>query len=105
MQGHEETKEEERLEIEEGEEEADIDKETADEILGEDDEITELEEGFMEGEIAAESVEDSRMVECALCHKILGENFIEQEIDGKIYRFCSQEHAEIFKKLKQERKI
>ena len=60
----------------------------------EDDEIDELEEGFMEGY----KKEDSEL--CALCKHVLvsAEETIELEIKDQIYKFCSEYCAEKFKK-------
>ncbi len=74
------------------------DIEKSPEIFEEGDKITELEEGFIEG---YESAKDPS--KCALCGKILrDENFIEEEIKGEYYRFCSPEHAEEFKKQQKK---
>lgn len=58
------------------------------ELLEDDDEITDVEEGFMEGYAAGE-----RTFACATCKKILDDNLVEEEFDGKIYRFCSDQCA------------
>lgn len=63
------------------------------EELMEEDEIDELEEGFMQGYEGGD-----KMAKCALCDKILASEFVEEEINGEIYRFCSDKHAEIYKK-------
>ena len=60
------------------------------------DEIDDWEAGFMEG-----YEEDDRAAKCAKCRKILEEDFIEEEIDGDEYRFCSRRCAETFKKPKK----
>ena len=57
----------------------------------EEDEITDLDEGFMKG-----YEEGEKMAKCPICGEALGDDFIEKEIDGEIYRFCSDEHAEEF---------
>ena len=54
------------------------------ELIDEEDEITDVEEGFMEGYSAGE-----RTFQCASCKKILNESLVEEEFDGKRYRFCS----------------
>lgn len=83
-----------------------IDEEFSDEITDEpvspeesfeDDEIDEIEEGFMEG-----YEEGERAATCALCKRLFGSDFIEEEIDGEIYRFCSENHAEAFKRKHAE---
>ncbi len=52
------------------------------------DEINEAEEGFMKG-----YDEDSNPTECTNCHIILEDQFIEENINGENYRFCSEECA------------
>ncbi|MEK6835891.1 MAG: hypothetical protein AABX55_02615 [Nanoarchaeota archaeon] len=64
------------------------------EELEENDEISEKEEGFMEGYDKEEAV-----ATCAKCRRILFDhNIIEEEINDKHYRFCSQECADKFMK-------
>ena len=64
----------------------------------EDDEIDELEEGFMQGYDGGE-----RLAKCALCKKVLTDEFVEEEINGEVYRFCSEEHADVYKhKIEEE---
>lgn len=63
----------------------------------EDDEVDELEEGFMEG-----YEEGERAANCGLCKKLLGTDFIEEEIEGKLYRFCTEAHAEAFQRKHQD---
>lgn len=86
--------------FEEGEHEGDIYDEEGREKLEEADEITEVEEGFVEGFEGGE-----RQAKCAECGVILvDEDFVEEELDGKHYRFCSEECASAFetgKKRKQ----
>jgi len=59
----------------------------------ESDEIDEVEEGFMKG-----YEEEGSMAECANCKKILTDEVVEQELDGELRRFCSEECAEKFEK-------
>ncbi len=59
----------------------------------EDDEIDEVEEGFMQGYGSGD-----RLAKCALCRKPLADDFVEEELDNEIYRFCSEEHAEAFRR-------
>tara|TARA_Y100000310_G_scaffold335294_1_gene416927 strand:+ start:916 stop:1158 length:243 start_codon:yes stop_codon:yes gene_type:complete len=61
------------------------------EAMEENDEITELEEGFIKGYNEGES-----MAKCAKCKKVLGEEIVEEEIDGNSYRFCSSDCATAF---------
>lgn len=75
-----------------GEKDEDVYDETSSEILEEDDEISDLEEGFAEG-----YKED--LSKCALCGKLIkSDEPVELEIKGEHYMFCSAEHANIFKK-------
>ncbi len=57
----------------------------------EDDEVDELEEGFMKGYEGGE-----KMAKCTLCKKPLGKSFVEEEIHGEVCRFCSEEHADAY---------
>jgi YHS domain-containing protein len=68
------------------------------EKLEEDDEIETWEEGFMEG-----AEDDGEQGKCALCGAALltPEQTFEREIDGKVYWFCSEEHAEKFLEKKK----
>ncbi len=88
--------------FEEGTHEGDIYDEEGREELEESDEITEVEEGFVEG-----YEEGEHEAKCAECKKVLvDEDFIEEELDGKNYRFCSEECAIAFetnKKVKRGR--
>ena len=65
-------------------EEEDIYSEKGREKLEEAEEISPEEEGFMEG---YENVDN--IVKCSMCGKVLSEDFIEEEISGKVHRFCS----------------
>lgn len=88
--------------FEEGEHEEDIYDEEGREELKESDEITEIEEGFVEG-----YEEGEHQVKCAKCNVVLVDgNLVEEELDGKHYRFCSEECASAFetgKKRKQSK--
>src|SRR3989338_5135100 len=85
--------------FEEGEHEDDIYDEEGRDKLEEADEITELEEGFVEG-----YEEGEHEAKCAKCGKVLvGENFIEEEIEDHHYRFCSEECASAFEHTKRKR--
>jgi len=83
-------------EIESGDREEDIYTEEGREVAEEDDMITNEEEGFMEG-----YEEQERATKCAKCKMLLEEDFIEEEIEGDEYRFCSERCAETFKKPKK----
>jgi hypothetical protein len=60
----------------------------------ENDEVDELEEGFMKGY----DQENSEL--CSSCHKVLTgyDDTIEIEINNKLYKFCSERCAIRFKK-------
>lgn len=58
----------------------------------ENEEISAEEEGFMKG-----YEEDESPTECARCHKLLGRNFVESEIDNETLRFCSEKCAAAYK--------
>jgi len=59
------------------------------------DEIDIEEEGFMQG-----YEEEKNPAECAYCGKILKKEIVEREIDGEIYMFCSDIHADKFERQK-----
>lgn len=64
----------------------------------EDDEIDDIEQGFMQG-----YEQGDKLAKCALCRKILTDRYVEEEIDGEIHHFCCENHAELFiKKLQKE---
>ena len=60
--------------------------------LEENDEIDELEEGFMQG------YENDNLAECSQCKKVLEDDIVEKEFDGDLYRFCSEKCADDFEK-------
>ena len=71
----------------------DIEKAYSDEgrdSLVEDDEMEPWEQGFMEG-----AEDDGQGAKCRRCGKILlgPDSIVEKEIDGTVYRFCSEECA------------
>lgn len=70
------------------EEEKNVYSGEAREELADSDEIDELEEGFMKG-----YEEESSMAECANCHRLLTDEIVEEELEEKTYRFCSEECA------------
>ena len=63
--------------------------------LVEDDEMEPWEQGFMEG-----AEDDGQGAKCRKCGKVLigPDSIVEREIDGEVYRFCSEECAEKFEK-------
>ena len=79
------------------EREADIYTEKGLEELEEDDEIAPWEEGFMEGAKGG-----GQGAKCRKCGKILIDDFIERQIGDQIYRFCSEECSETYKKKKSD---
>jgi hypothetical protein len=78
------TKEQAEEEIESGDMEEDIYTCAGREVAEENDEITELEEGFMEG-----YEDDEDAAKCSNCKKILEEDFSEGEFHGELLKFCS----------------
>ncbi len=73
----------------------DVYSENFNEELEEGDAIDGAEEGFMQG-----YNEEDLAAECANCKRILGQRYIEEKIDNKNYRFCSDQcatkYSEIF---------
>lgn len=59
----------------------------------ESDEITDVEEGFMEG-----YEEDEDAAKCSNCKKILEEDFLEEEFHGELLKFCSDKCAREYEK-------
>jgi hypothetical protein len=80
-------------EIKEGNKDEDIYTEEGREAAEDDDAITNVDEGFMEGYESGE-----KAAKCAKCNKVLEDDLVEKEIDGEDYRFCSEQCAETFKK-------
>lgn len=79
------------------EEQDDVYSDEAIEEKLEDDEIDELEEGFMKG-----YNQEEKVGECANCGQILTEeDIIEEEINGKSYQFCCEECASEFEERKK----
>ncbi len=87
--------------FEEGTHEGDIYDDEGQEELVEDDEISDAEEGFMEG---LEHGEHEAV--CAECKKVLTDtdNVIEEEINNERYMFCSEECANSFEVGKQRKR-
>lgn len=86
-----------KLKMSDGEEDTDVYRKAGREELMEDDEISPGEEGFMEGE-----VEEGDNSKCAFCGTALvdAEDVIEEEINDRLYWFCSARHADYFRKKK-----
>ena len=68
------------------------------EKLEDDDEISPAEAGFMEG-----AEDDGEQGKCAHCGAALldASGTFEREIDGKVYWFCSEDHAEKYVEKKK----
>lgn len=79
------TKEQIEEDMELGKKEGDVYTEAGREVAEDSDEITDVEEGFMEG---YEEGEDAAL--CANCQKVLEEDFLEEERDGETLKFCSE---------------
>lgn len=90
---HKKTLEEEEEAIKEGDIEEEVYSEAGREELEEEDEITDLDEGFMKG-----YDEGAKMAKCPVCNKVIEKDFVERDIDDETYRFCCEEHAEKYVK-------
>ena len=72
-------------------------EEGREELIEDEDEITNIEEGFMKG-----YDEEEKLSECCNCGKVLvKEEVVEEEFDGVVYRFCSPECASEFEKNRE----
>jgi len=77
-----------------GEREEDIySDEGREELMEEEDEITDIDEGFMKG-----YEEGEKIAECQNCGAILLDEVVERIIDDETYRFCSSKCASEFEK-------
>lgn len=56
------------------------------ELLEDEDELDDVDEGFMKGYNESEVV-----IKCAQCKKIIEDNVIEEDFDDETLKFCSQE--------------
>lgn len=84
--------------MEKQEEEGGIYTEEGREKLEEDeDTLTNLDSGFMQG-----YNEGSRLAICSFCKKPLQDDFVEEKIENELYRFCSDEHAELYMEKKNK---
>lgn len=63
-------------------------EEGREELIEDEDEITDVDEGFMKG-----YEEEEKMSECCQCGKVLGGEVVEEEFDGDVLRFCSSKCA------------
>ncbi len=86
--------------MEKGDVEEDIySEEGREELMDEEDEITDLDEGFMKG-----YEEEEKTAECQNCGALLiNENIVEEELGDEVYRFCSSECASEFETKKQKK--
>ncbi len=76
--------------MEEGTKDEDVYSEEGQEQLVADDEITDIEEGIMQGYNQDEAT-------CANCNKVLiDENIVEEDLEGKHFRFCCEDCARNF---------
>ena len=87
-----------KKEMEEGKLEEDVYTKEGSELLESDDEINELEEGFMEGYIQSGDGKDGHVAKCSNCGKIIKDKFVEMQIKKEIFRFCSTSCADKFKR-------
>ena len=67
------------------------------EELMDEDEINDVDEGFMAGYEGG-----NKVAECQQCHAILKEEVVEEEFDGEVYRFCSSVCASKFEDSRKE---
>lgn len=93
------TKEDKRLAIEAGEEDEDLETPEGREEQVEEDEIEPWEAGFAEG-----ASEEGQLAKDALTGEPLmgAKNVVEEEINGKIYRFTNKKNAEKFRAKKEK---
>ena len=94
----EETSEEKSEDMEHGEKDEDVYSEEGREKLVEDGEISPEEEGFMEGAAQAGQLGKDALTGEPLMDV---EDVVETEIDGKVYRFVSEENARKFRDRKK----
>ena len=66
-------------------------------LLDKEDEITDVDEGFMKG-----YEEGEKMAICQFCKKVLEDEVVERDFDGETYRFCSEQCADKFTKNRQK---
>ena len=92
------TLEEEKKKIDAGEEEQEVYSKAGREDLEEhEDEITENEEGFMQG-----YEEGAKAAKCVACGKVLIRDVVEIEHNEETYRFCSSKCADKYTKKWEE---
>ena len=67
-------------------------------LLEDEDEITDIEEGFMQGYEGGE-----KLSVCNNCGKILEQEITEEEVEGELLHFCSPRCATLFEQRKKEK--
>jgi len=97
----EETSEEIDAEMDVGEKEEDVYTQEGREKMEDEDEMTNVEEGFMGGASGGGQLGKDALTG----EPLMGEETVELRIDGKIYRFVNSENAEKFKEKKKKEKI
>ena len=88
-------------EMETGDLDEDIYTDEGRDLAEDDDKISEVVAGFMEG-----YKEGEKIAKCPTCKQVLSddpEDIVEEEINGDTYRFCSERCAEVYFK-KQSKK-
>ena len=95
------TKEEVMREMETGETEGDIYSDAGrEELMENEDEITDIDEGFMKG-----YEEEEKIAECKNCGALLvNEKVVEEEIGDETFMFCSSQCASEFEIKKHKEK-
>ncbi len=93
------TSEEKSQDMEHGDKDEDVYSKEGREKLEEDDEIEPWEEGFMQGAAQAGQLGKDALTGESLMDV---EDVVEAEIDGKLYRFVSEENAEKFREKKKK---
>src|SRR3989344_9599216 len=83
-----ETEEQLKEEMKEGELDEDVYSDEGTKLLVDDDEITDLEEGFMEGYREA-SHGKGHLAKCSQCGRIVTDKFVEIQKEHDVFRFCS----------------
>ncbi len=95
-----ETSEEIKEDMESGEKEEDVYTQEGREKMEDEDEMTNVEEGFMEGASGGGQLGKDALTG----EPLMGEETVELVIDGKHYRFVNSENAEKFREKKENEK-
>ncbi|MEK6839524.1 MAG: hypothetical protein AABX72_01165 [Nanoarchaeota archaeon] len=95
------TKEEEMKDMETGDTEEGIYSDAGrEELMEEEDEITDIDEGFMKG-----YEDEEKIAECQNCGNLLvNEKVVEEEFDNQTYMFCTSECASEFETKRAKKK-